>query len=196
MCSAWIPCHTFSHSSRSQYSGALSRDWGKMSFLQSEGSVACAAEWFAIRKKRSKKQGKKWIIFIPVIYYNFLFNATQIPLSLLIQVCLNSTCLTCLCGPFPSRYRWNSLKKKWVRPLKLFTETLEHDWRYFDVEDPSSSSVCFAPAVMTFEKHQEHAHKKSSSGRLPLSMVLRSLWAQLCAALSVFSGFLSLFPAF
>lgn len=173
MCSAWIPCHTFRTATAAVR--LSSEPWVRRDVISSVRRLARVRSWVMCYLEK-KKQGNR----VDYYYYPY-FNcfschsdSSFLTHSVLSRFFMSDVSVRSI----PMSLKMEFIKKEWGRPLKLFTETLERDWWYFDAEDHSSSSVCFAPAVMTFEKTSRTCtQKKSSSGRLPLSMVLKSLWA-------------------
>lgn len=176
---------------------ALSREWGEMSFPQSEGSLACGAEWCVIWKKKTHGNRVDYYYYPYFNCFSCHSDSSFLTHSVLSRFFMSDVSVRSI----PTSLKMEFIKKEWGRPLKLFTETLERDWWYFDAEDHSSSSVCFAPAVMTFEKTsrtctQKKKLKRPTAFKYGSEVFMGTRVEQPCTALSVFCGFLSIFPAF
>lgn len=196
MCSAWIPCHTFRTATAAVR--LSSEPWVRRDVISSVRRLARVRSRVMCYLEK-KKQGNR----VDYYYYPY-FNcfschsdSSFLTHSVLSRFFMSDVSVRSI----PTSLKMEFIKKEWGRPLKLFTETLERDWWYFDAEDHSSSSVCFAPAVMTFEKTsrtctQKKKLKRPTAFKYGSEVFMGTRVEQPCTALSVFCGFLSIFPAF
>lgn len=86
MCTAWIPCHTLPDDHGDSVKSciwALSRQWGKMSFLERQclskkDSLACGAELLVVRRNEEVEQV---LIFLSFFLFLLLWLKSFLPVS-------------------------------------------------------------------------------------------------------------------